>query len=104
MVFDNGAFSDLDTFTISDWFAHTPKDVLSANFGVPVRAFSNIPSQEKYIYQAEVPGPIESVAIPDPYGTRNFTHSLLKQEPIRSPGGSVRIADSTNFPVFKKYQ
>lgn len=38
-------------------------------------------------------------AIPDPFGTRNFTHSLLSQEPILSPGGSVRIADSTNFPV-----
>lgn len=99
LVFDNGAFSDLDTFTISDWFAHTPKEVLSANFGVPVSAFKDIPKQEKYIYQAEVPGPIEQVAIPDPFGTRNFTHRLLAQEPIRSPGGSVRIADSTNFPV-----
>lgn len=99
LVFDNGAFSDLDTFTISDWFAHTPKEVLSANFGVPVSAFKDIPSKEKYIYQAGVPGPLQSVAIADPFGTRNFTHSLLKQTPITSPGGSVRIADSTNFPV-----
>ena len=99
LMFDNGMFSDLDTFTISDWFAHTPKDILSANFGVPENAFRNIPKQEKYIYQSTVPGPIEEVAIPDPFGTRNFTHSLLGQEPIISPGGSVRIADSTNFPV-----
>ena len=99
LVFDNGNFSDLDTFTISDWFAHTPKDVLSANFGVPESAFKDIPKREKYIYQGEVPGPIDQVAIPNPYGTRNFTHSLLGQEPITSPGGSVRIADSTNFPV-----
>ncbi|OBW60261.1 oxalate decarboxylase [Solibacillus silvestris] len=99
LMFDNGMFSDLDTFTISDWFAHTPKEVLSSNFGVPESAFRNIPRQEKYIYQGEVPGPIEEVAIPDPFGTRNFTHSLLGQEPILSPGGSVRIADSTNFLV-----
>lgn len=99
LMFDNGMFSDLDTFTISDWFAHTSKDILSSNFGVPESAFRNIPKQEKYIYQGEVPGPIEEVAIPDPFGTRNFTHSLLGQEPILSPGGSVRIADSTNFPV-----
>lgn len=46
LVFDNGNFSDLDTFTISDWFAHTPKEVLSANFGVPLDAFKNIPKQE----------------------------------------------------------
>ncbi|MGE7778908.1 oxalate decarboxylase family bicupin [Peribacillus sp. NPDC097264] len=99
LVFDNGAFSDLDTFAISDWFAHTPKEVLSANFGVPESAFKDIPKREKYIYQGEVPGPIDQVAIPDPFGTRNFTHSLLGQEPVRSPGGSVRVADSTNFPV-----
>ena len=99
LVFDNGAFSDLDTFTISDWFAHTPKEVLSANFGVPLSAFDNIPKHEKYIYQGDIPGPLESVAVPDPFGTRNFTHNLLGQEPIKSPGGSVRIADSTNFPV-----
>ncbi|MGF7048458.1 oxalate decarboxylase [Paenibacillus sp. DS2015] len=99
LVFDAGDFSDLDTFTITDWFAHTPKEVLSANFGVPISAFEDIPTQQKYIFQAEVPGPLESVAIPDPFGTRNFTHNLLGQTPITSPGGSVRIVDSTNFPV-----
>jgi oxalate decarboxylase len=44
LVFDDGTFSDLNTLSISDWFAHTPKDVLSANFGVPVSAFDHIPS------------------------------------------------------------
>lgn len=34
LVFDDGNFSEFDTFTITDWFAHTPKDVLAANFGV----------------------------------------------------------------------
>lgn len=99
LVFDAGDFSDLDTFTISDWFAHTPKDVLSANFGAPLSAFDCIPKKEKYIYQGKVPGPIDSVAIPDPFGTRNFTHDLLGQDPIKSSGGTVRIVDSTNFKV-----
>lgn len=102
LVFDAGDFSDLDTFTISDWFAHTPKDVLSANFGVPLSAFECIPKKEKYIYQGKIPDPIESVVISDSFGTRNFTHDLLGQEPIKSPGGSVRIVDSTNFTVSKE--
>ncbi|MGM9927908.1 MAG: oxalate decarboxylase family bicupin [Bacillus sp. (in: firmicutes)] len=101
LVFDSGDFSDLDTFTISDWFAHTPKDILAANFGVPESAFVNVPKKEKYIYQTEVPGPISEVEPQSPFGTRNFTHSLLGQEPVRSPGGSVRIADSRNFSVSK---
>ncbi len=39
LVFDDGNFSEFSTLTISDWLAHTPKDVLSANFGVPTTLF-----------------------------------------------------------------
>ncbi len=101
LVFDDGNFSDLNTFSISDWFAHTPKDVLSANFGVPESAFAHIPTEQRYIFQAEVPGTLQSQNIPDPYGTvpKSFTHRLLAQKPIITPGGTVRIVDSTNFPI-----
>ncbi|MDB4898164.1 MAG: oxalate decarboxylase [Firmicutes bacterium] len=101
LVFDNGSFSDLDTFSITDWFAHTPRDVLAENFGVPESAFEKIPPEERYIFQAEVPGPLRTQRVADPYGTvpQSFTHRLLAQEPIISPGGTVRIVDSTNFPV-----
>lgn len=103
LVFDDGSFSDIDTFSISDWFAHTPKDVLSANFGVPESAFDGMPDDQVYIYQAEVPGPLASQQVPDPQGAvpLSFTHRLLAQEPIVTPGGTVRIVDSTNFPVSK---
>ncbi|MFM9277800.1 oxalate decarboxylase family bicupin [Paenibacillus jiagnxiensis] len=103
LVFDDGNFSDLHTLSISDWFAHTPSDVLSANFGVPPQVFDTRPSHQVYIYQDEVPGPIETEQIQSPYGAvpRSFTHHLLAQSPLRTPGGSVRIADSRNFPVSK---
>lgn len=101
LVFDDGHFSDLNTLSISDWFAHTPKDVLSANFGVSAEAFSAIPAQQVYIYQDRVPGPLSSQQVQSPYGTipLTFKHSLLAQEPIRTSGGSVRIVDSSNFPI-----
>jgi oxalate decarboxylase len=101
LVFPDGSFSDLNTLSISDWFAHTPKDVLSANFGVPTSAFAHIPNHQLYIYQGTVPGPIESQQVADPQGTIpiSFTHRLLAQEPIITPGGTVRIVDSTNFPI-----
>ena len=35
LVFDDGNFSEDSTFLISDWFTHTPKEVLAKNFGVP---------------------------------------------------------------------
>jgi oxalate decarboxylase len=103
LVFDDGHFSDLSTLSISDWFAHTPKDVLSANFGVPESAFNNIPSKQLYIFQDNVPGPLESQKVQSPYGTipQSFKHQLLAQTPIKTPGGSVRIVDSSNFPISK---
>lgn len=103
LVFDDGNFSDLNTLSISDWFAHTPKDVLSANFGVPISAFNNIPSGQVYIYQDKIPGPLESERVQSPYGTipLSFKHQLLAQTPIKTPGGSVRIVDSSNFPISK---
>lgn len=103
LVFDDGSFSDLNTLSISDWFAHTPKDVLSTNFGVPENAFSSIPAEQVYIYQDKVPGSIESQTITSPYGTipLSFKHQLLAQPPIKTPGGSVRIVDSSNFPASK---
>jgi oxalate decarboxylase len=30
---------------------------------------------------------------------KSLTHRLLAQNPIRIPGGTVRIVDSTNFPI-----
>jgi oxalate decarboxylase len=101
LVFDDGSFSEHDTFTITDWFAHTPKDVLAANFGVPESAFAHIPTKQRYIFQAKVPGSLESQKVSSPYGTvpKRFTHRLLAQEPIVTPGGTVRIVDSTNFPI-----
>lgn len=103
LVFDDGTFSDLNTLSISDWFAHTPKDVLSANFGVPESAFQHIPTDQVYIYQDEVPGSIESQKVQSPYGEvpSPFTHRLLAQPPLKTPGGSVRVVDSSNFPISK---
>lgn len=103
LVFDDGSFSDLHTLSISDWFAHTPKDVLAANFGVPESAFDDLPSKQIYIFEDGVPGPLDQQAVASPYGTvpLSFKHKLLAQAPLRTPGGSVRIADSSNFPISK---
>jgi oxalate decarboxylase len=101
LVFDDGRFSENDTFTITDWFAHTPKDVLAANFGVPESAFSRIPEKQRYMFQSRVPGPLAAQQVQHPNGTvpNSFSYRLLAQQPFRMPGGSVRIVDSVNFPA-----
>ncbi len=101
LVFDDGNFSENSTFSITDWFAHTPEDVLAANFGVSESTFTSIPSGVRNIFQGEVPGPLPTQRVPSPNGTapEGFSHRMLAQEPIRTSGGEVRITDSTNFPV-----
>ncbi|GAB6991053.1 oxalate decarboxylase family bicupin [Paenibacillus pini] len=101
LVFDDGAFSENSTFSITDWFAHTPKDVLSANFGVPEESFDLIPKHEVYMYQGEVPGPIVQEMATHPNKSVNipFSFKLMDQEPIVTSGGKVRIVDSNSFKI-----
>jgi oxalate decarboxylase len=102
LVFDDGNFSEEETFLLSDWLAHTPKEALAKNFGVPESAFDRIPEKDLWIFQAPVPGPLaaDRVAgagpVPDP-----FSHRMLAQEPVRMKGGTVRITDSSVFKVSK---
>ncbi|VBB08651.1 cupin 1 [Lucifera butyrica] len=103
LLFDDGNFSDLNTFSLSDLFAHYPKDVLAANFGVSVSDFNCLSSGQVYIYQGTVPGPLEYEAVQSPYGSvpQSFKYQLLAQKPVISPGGSIRVADTSNFSVAK---
>lgn len=101
LVFDDGNFSENSTFLISDWFAHTPREVLARNFGVAESDFADLPTRERYIFQSRVPGSLASDRVASPQGPvpRSFSYRLLAQEPIHTSGGTVRIVDASNFPV-----
>jgi oxalate decarboxylase len=43
ICFDDGDASEFNRLLVTDWFAHTPPEVLAKNFGVPAAAFSKIP-------------------------------------------------------------
>ena len=49
LVFNDGNFSEDSTFLITDWFNHTPKEVLAKNFGVPASTFDNTPKKDLWI-------------------------------------------------------
>ncbi|MFP7232563.1 oxalate decarboxylase [Bacillus subtilis] len=103
LVFDDGSFSENSTFQLTDWLAHTPKDVIAANFGVTKEEIANLPGKEKYIFENHLPGSLKDDIVEGPNGEvpYPFTYRLLEQEPIESEGGKVYIADSTNFTVSK---
>ena len=104
LVFDDGNFSEYATVLLTDWMAHTPREVLAKNFGVSEQALEKIPKEELFIFQAEVPGPLaddQRVAAgtlgPSPH---DFAFRTMEQ-PVtkRMKGGEVRIVDSSTFKV-----
>jgi oxalate decarboxylase len=104
LVFDNGSFSENETFLITDWFDHTPREVLAKNFGVPESAFDRLPKDvdyTRYIFSGNAPPPINADAVKSPAGAVpvSYSHRLLAQEPIKAAGGLARIVDSSNFPA-----
>ena len=103
LVFDDGGFDEDDTFLISDWFKHTPSDVLAKNFGVPASLFGHTPDpSELYIFPAPVPGPLDSDKISGAVPVQeSFSHRMLAQQPIKTKSGTVRITDTRVFPASK---
>ena len=60
ICFDDGDASEFNTLLVTDWFAHTPPEVLAKNFGVPAETFAKIPLQDLWIFQGTLPGDLES--------------------------------------------
>ncbi len=101
LVFNDGNFSEDSTFLITDWVAHTPTDVLEKNFAMPASAFANIPHKDLWIFDAPLPGPLadDESQSKQPDVKDSYKFSLMDVAPIKTKGGSVRIADKNNFPA-----
>jgi oxalate decarboxylase len=106
LVFDEGNFSEDGTFLLSEFVAHTPRNVLMKNFGLGKDAIAKLPKEELYIFPAALPLSLaqDKAAV----GGRRvespiqYTFKMSAMTPTRkTPGGEVRIVDSRNFPVSK---
>ena len=104
LVFDDGNFDEFQTFLITDWLAHTPKEVLAKNFTVPESTFNNIPKKELFIFQTDLPGDLKQEQTEAAAGTGmvpkrlDFRTNEMKPTKV-TPGGEVKIIDSKIFPV-----
>lgn len=106
LVFDDGAFSEYATVLLSEWVAHTPKEVLAKNFGVNQESLVHLPEKELFIFQAPVPGPLDEDQRAAQRGNGPSTYDFAfrtMQSPVtrRTRGGEVRIVDSRSFKASK---
>jgi len=104
LVFDDGNFNEFETFLLTDWMHHTPKEVLAKNFDVPESTFDNVPPREKFIFATELPRPLaeERKQVYEANGQvpNSFAFFTGKMEPTKvTAGGSVKVVDRHNFPA-----
>ena len=104
LVFDDGNFSEYETVLLTDWMAHTPHDVLAANFGVTQQAMEKMVRREKFIFQAAVPDALaaDQKAIAGTRGLSSQDFAFRKSQmkvAKRTQGGEVTIVDSSMFKV-----
>lgn len=103
LAFDDGAQSESNTLLLTDWFAHTPPEVLAKNFGVAQEVFADIPLHNLWIFPGDEPGELEKDqnASGVTWGAAEpIIFRLSRSEPLhQNSGGSIQIADSTNFPL-----
>ena len=101
LVFDDGNFSENQTLLITELFAHTPKEVLAKNFGLPASSFQNIPKSEKYIFRMPVPESLERVRkqLPDDPPTTPYVLHASAMPAQNFQGGRTKVIDAKSFPL-----
>ena len=104
ICFDEGKASEFTTLLVTEWFTHTPPDILAENFGVPAETFA----QHSVARSLHLPGRATRRPRRGPRSSQRttarppqpFTFSLGSWRPTRETrGGTVQIADSRNFTV-----
>lgn len=103
LAFDDGDQSESNTLLLTDWFAHTPPDVLAKNFGVAQEVFRDIPLHNLWIFSGDEPGDLatdQADAGVEWGSAEPIIFRLSRSTPLhKNGGGSIQIADSTNFPL-----
>jgi oxalate decarboxylase len=102
LSFDNGAFSEHGTFSITDWVDLTPKPMLGENFSVAADLFNSFPKGETYIQAGPV---LPFSAAKDAPWPKESTHkfALLRDPRARRDfdGGSFYLATVDEWPISK---
>ncbi|KAJ8104684.1 hypothetical protein ONZ43_g7734 [Nemania bipapillata] len=104
LIFDDGNFDAVGTtFNVDDWITHTPKSVLAKNFGLPESVFGSVPSPNPYILPATLDAHNVTGGNGQLRGNASYAY-YAKDHPLETvpgEGGTLRIVDSTTFPVAK---
>ncbi len=104
LVFNDGGFNEFETFLLTDWFKHTPPEVLAKNFSVPASTFANVPKRELFIFAADMPRSLADEQKAASEGTGAINNDYVFRASTMAPtkvtaGGEVRVIDKKAFPA-----
>jgi oxalate decarboxylase len=102
LIFDNGAFAEEHTLSITDWLAHTPASVISQSLGHDLESVAKLPKREAYFAAGPVPdeGFVRATPQADPTLATSHRYRLGAQQPRRVPGGGAQwLVTANEFPI-----
>ena len=104
LVFDDGDFDEDNTFLLSDWFKHTPNEVLVQEFRRAGLVLQPCAGSQRTLHISLPPcrdrSNSDKIAGATPV-SQTFSHRMLAQQPIKTKSGTVRITDTSVFPASK---
>jgi oxalate decarboxylase len=104
LVFDQGNFSEDNTFLLSELVAHIPPEVLTKNSRLTAADIAKLPLNQLYIFPASLPKSLAedraAIGGASVQAPQQYTFKMGSMAPtVQNAGGEVRIVDSRNFPV-----
>jgi oxalate decarboxylase len=99
--FDDGRFSEFGTFSITDWVARTPVNVVERNLGLSADVINRLPNKEAYIVPGKIPpsSPQQYLASDVQLSQSAHKYSLGEQRALEFPGGRERVVTVKEFPI-----
>jgi oxalate decarboxylase len=104
LAFNEGMFSEDNTFLLSEFVAHVPPDVLTKNSRLSPSDIAKLPKEQLYIFPGDLPQSLAadraSIGGSSVQAPQQYTFKMGSMAPtVKSAGGEARIVDSGNFPV-----
>jgi oxalate decarboxylase len=104
LVFNEGNFSEDNTFLLSEIVAHIPPEVLMKNANLSSGDVAKLPREQMFIFPAALPASLaEDRAAVGGNGaqtSQQYTFAMSSMQPtFKCNGGEVRIVDSKNFAL-----
>ncbi|KAI1753621.1 Bicupin, oxalate decarboxylase/oxidase [Xylaria castorea] len=108
LVFDDGNFSEEETFLATEMLIRAPKEVWAKNLQTDVSVLDTVPQTQKYIFPGTAaPADIKKQNVTGSAGSlsgpNGYTYHWSQQQFHNTTGGSVKILDPVTFPIAEMF-